>query len=320
MSKRPDSLDTLHILLALLRRIPRNRKITAQELQSQLLAAGFVRELRTIQRHLQTLTEHFDIECDSRSKPYGYRWKERALGLSLPGMTEQEALLLSLAEQHLSNLLPTSLMKSLAEYFTQARSSTALHGQAQKEREWLSKVRVISEIQPLLPAKIIPGVFEEVTNALYRNEWLEVDYSNVERKRTLGNVMPLGIAQQGPRLYLVCRFEDYDNERNLALHRMVAARRLNRTFMRPNDFDLAQYDGDGRFGFGDGRRIHLSFFITHDLGVYLAECPLSSDQVITQARDRLKVTATVVDTVQLNRWLLSFGDQIEDVKKLHISA
>ena len=111
----------------------------------------------------------------------------------------------------------------------------------------------------------MPGVFEEVTNALYRNEWLEVDYSNVEGKRTLGNVMPLAIAQQGPRLYLVCRFEDYDNERNLALHHMVAARRLDRTFMRPNDFDLAQYDGDGRFGFGDGHRIHLSFFTTHDL-------------------------------------------------------
>lgn len=174
-------------------------------------------------------------------------------------MTEQEALLLSLAQQHLRNFLPASLMKSMAEFFTQARGSMALHRVAQKAREWLSKVRVISETQPLLPAKIVPGVFEEVSNALYRIEWLEVDYANVEGKQTLGNVMPLGIEQQGPRLYLVCRFANYDNEHSLALHRISAARRLDFTFMRPKDFDLAQYEGDGRFGFGGGHRIRLIF-------------------------------------------------------------
>ncbi len=315
MPKRPDSLETVHTVLALLQRIPRNRKITALELQTQLSAAGFVRELRTIQRHLETLTEHFDIECDSRSKPYGYRWKVRAQGISLPGMTEQESLLLALAEQHLRNLLPASLMKSMAEFFTQARSSMALHGRAQKERDWLSKVRVVSETQPLLPAKITPGIFEEVSNALYGNHWLELDYANAGGKRTLAEVMPLGLAQQGPRLYLVCRFAGYDNERSLAIHRINQARRLDRTFVRPKDFDLAQYDDDGRFGFGEGKRIRLSFLMDKGLGVYLMECPLSGDQVIKQAQDKLRISATVVDTVQLNRWLLSFGDQVSHVKK-----
>ncbi|WP_257266243.1 hypothetical protein [Endozoicomonas sp. ONNA2] len=36
-------------------------------------------------------------------------------------------------------------------------------------------------------------------------------------------VMPLGLAQQGPRLFLVCRFKGYDDERNLAMHRMLSA-------------------------------------------------------------------------------------------------
>ena len=149
MSKRPETLETVHIVLELLRRIPRSSKITAPELQVQLNEAGLARDLRTIQRQLEMLTQHFDIERDDRNKPYGYRWKERTKGLSLPGMSEQESLLLTLAEQHMRNLLPASLMKSMAGFFTQARNNMAPLSNAKKEREWLSKVRVVSDTQPV---------------------------------------------------------------------------------------------------------------------------------------------------------------------------
>jgi hypothetical protein len=122
MAKRPDTLETVKLALELLRRIPRNRKISASELREQLANTGFARDLRTIQRQLEILSEHFDIERDDASKPYGYRWKERAEGLSLPGLSEQESLLLALAEQHLRNLLPENLLKSM-DGFLQAGPS-----------------------------------------------------------------------------------------------------------------------------------------------------------------------------------------------------
>jgi predicted DNA-binding transcriptional regulator YafY len=315
MPKRPDTLETVNIVLQLLRGIPRTSKITASQLQVRLEAEGLTRDLRTIQRLLEMLTEHYDIERDDRSKPYGYRWKDRAKGLSLPGMTEQESLLLILAEQHMRHLLPAGLMKSMEGFFTQARNNMAPYSNAKKAREWLSKVRVVSESQPLLPPQIAAVVFDEVSNALYGNRWLEVDYANAAGKRTQTEVMPLGLAQQGPRLYLVCRFAGFDNERSLALHRIAKAHATERTFERPKDFDLKQFDDDGRFGFGDGQRIRLSFLIDKTSGIYLRECPLSADQVVTQVKDQLKITATVVDTLQLDRWLLSFGDQVTNVKK-----
>lgn len=110
MAKRPDTLDTALLMVELLRRIPRGRKITTGELHQQLQSAGFERDLRTIQRQVETLSEHFDIERDDRSKPYGYRWRERAQGLAVPQLTPQESLLLQLAEEHLKHLLPARLM------------------------------------------------------------------------------------------------------------------------------------------------------------------------------------------------------------------
>ncbi|MDD2721149.1 MAG: WYL domain-containing protein [Gallionella sp.] len=315
MPKRPDTQATLLLALELMRRIPRTRKVTAKELHEQLADSDHGRDLRTIQRQLEMLSEHFEIERDDRSKPYGYRWKERAQGMALPMLTEQESLLLTLAEQHLKALLPVGLMKTMDSFFTQARANLAPYSNAKREREWLKKVRVVSTSQPLLPPKIKPGVFEQVSNALYANQWLAVDYENAAGKRTEADVMPLGLAQQGPRLYLVCRFRDFDNERSLALHRLHAAQASTLTFERPENFDLEQYDNDGRFGFGEGKKIRLTFRIEKATGLHLLESPLSEDQQVVELDDAYEITATVVDTAMLDWWLRGFGDSVKVISK-----
>ena len=326
MAKRPDTLDTALLMVELLRRIPRGRKVTTGELHQQLKSAGFDRDLRTIQRQLEILSEHFDIERDERSKPYGYRWLERAQGLAVPRLTPQESLLLLLAQEHLKNLLPARLMQSMDGFFTQARRNLGdSQGQgadpARLEREWPRKVRVVATSQPLLPPKIEPGVLEAVSEALYANRWLELDYHNAAGARRQAKVMPLGLAQQGPRLYLVCCFEGFDNERSLALHRIHHAEASTLTFERPSDFDLEKYDADGRFGFGEGQRVSLSFEIEKDAGFHLLETPLAHDQRVKELPDGwLHVSATVVDSAMLQWWLRGFGDAVRNVIRQLVPA
>ncbi len=316
MAKRPDTLETVLLALELLHRIPRNHKVSAPELHAQLTNAGIERDLRTIQRQLEMLAEHFDIERDDRNKPYGYKWKERARGLMLPRLTEQESLLLTLAEQYLRNILPANLMKSMEAFFVQARANLGPATSARREREWLSKVRVVSTTQPLLPPAIRPGVFEVVSNALYANRWLKVDYRNAAGKALNAEVMPLGLAQQGPRLYLVCRFKGFDNERSLAFHRLISAEVTESVFARPKEFNLQKYDDDGRFGFGEGKRIRLTFRIAKDAGLHLLESPLSEDQVAKELDGSLEITATVVETAQLEWWMRGFGRSVTHVNRM----
>ena len=316
MAKRSDTLETVLLAVELLRRIPRGRKITASELHRQLKDAGYDRDLRTIQRQMELLSEHFEIERDDRSKPYGYRWLEQAKALAVPNLTPQESLLLQLAEEHLKNLLPARLMKSLDGFFHQAKRNLGPESSARLEREWPDKVRVVATSQPLLPPKIDEHVFEVVSEALYSNRWLNIDYRNSTGKLTPIEVMPLGLVQQGPRLYLVCRYRGYENERNLALHRMLSAELSTFGFERPKDFNLKQYDDEGRFGFGVGESVRLSFCIERYAGLNLMETPLSTDQHVEELEDgRLKITATVVDSLILARWLKGFGDGVTDVVK-----
>jgi predicted DNA-binding transcriptional regulator YafY len=315
MPQRPSNLDTLILALEMLKRIPRHGKISAPELQSQLKDAGLARELRTIQRQLEELSQHFEIDRDDRSKPYGYRWKDQARGLSLPTLSEQESLLLALAEQHLRTLLPASVLKSMDGFFSQARNKLAAVKSVgpdhkllrSKESDWLRKVRVVSTTQPLLPPAIKPGIFEAVSNALYANQWLNVDYKNAQAQRKQARVMPLGLAHQGPRLYLVCRFEGYDNERSLALHRLLSVTASALTFDPPKSFDLQKFDDDGRFGYGHGKLIRLKFRVKKAAGLHVVECPLAKDQEVNELVDDYEITATVVESAQLRWWLRGFG-------------
>ncbi len=319
MPKRPDSLETLQLSLELLRRIPRRGSITAPELRQQLLDAGYEREPRTIQRLLETLSEHFELDRDDSTKPYRYRWKDNAQGLSLPGLSAHESLLLTLAQQQLENILPVRLMKSMEGFFSQARSQLNAPTTNERDREWMRKVRVVSTSQPLLPPKVDPEVFEQVSNALYADQWLEVDYQNAAGHRTSSKVMPLGLAQQGPRMYLVCRFDGFDDERCLALHRMISARASTLTFERPKDFDLKQFDDDGRFGYGDGTQVQLTLRVDKEAGLHIVECPLSLDQKVIEHEDAYEITATVVDSAMLEWWLRGFGESLFDMKKAAIN-
>ncbi|MGI9322018.1 MAG: helix-turn-helix transcriptional regulator [Pseudomonadales bacterium] len=318
MPKRTKIYDTLILAIELLQLIPKNGKVSAPELQKRLEGMGRERDLRTIQRHLLELSEHFEIERDDSDKPYGYRWSKHAKGFSVPTLNEQQSLLLTMAEEHLRYLLPPNLMRSMQGFFEQAKFNMGPHQKANRDREWLSKVSVVNTTQPLIPAKIADQVFNEVSAALYANHWLEVDYQNKEGHRADYTVMPLGLGmaqQRGPGLYLVCKFKGHDDYRSLALHRMHKAHATSLSFKRPKDFDLKQYDADGRFGFGQGKLVRLSFIINKGVGAHLLETPLSSDQKVKELQDDYKITATVVESEQLEWWLRGFGENVHSIQR-----
>lgn len=320
MPRRSDSIQTLHVALELLRRIPRGRTVTAPELKRQLAEAGIERNVRTIERQLEALSRGFDIDRDESGKPYLYSWKGSAKGISLPTLTAQESLLLILAEQQLKQLLPPRLINSMSAFFSQARNQLDEQPTARQEREWLKKVRVVSTSQPLLPPKVDNKVFEQVSAALYGDQWLMIRYHNTAGKEIKSRVMPLGLVQQGPRLYLVCRFEGYMDERNLALHRIVSAKASFSTFIRPPEFDLKRYDDNGRFGFGNGELIKLSFWIEKDYGFHLLESPLSEDQRVREGRRHYQISATVVDSAMLDWWLRSFGKAVSRISRTSLES
>ncbi len=77
---------------------------------------------------------------------------------------------------------------------------------------------------------------------------------------------------------------------------------------KPDCFDLDDYIAGGALQFGSGETIRLEANISNSLARILAETPLSEDQTIAGE----KLTATVLDSWQLEWWILgqSYGIEI----------
>lgn len=268
-----------------------------------------------MQRHLDGLSSRFNIVRDDRSKPYGYCWDPQAQGLALPQLTPQESVLLTFAYSQLGNLLPANLRQGMQGHFAQANYLLNQKPGSELERQWLKKVRVIPDNQPLLPAQINEHILDTISQALFENRYLGLKYTNAKgEEKNKNRVMPLGLAQQGPRIFLVARFEGYTNQRILALHRITEAKPELETFHYPADFNLREYEREGSFGFGEGQHIEVHFKINKDVGFHLTETPLSLDQVIEEQADHYQVRAKVVKSQLLDRWLKGWGERVWDIE------
>lgn len=100
----------------------------------------------------------------------------------------------------------------------------------------------------------------------------------------------------------------------VALDRFISAQASTLTFERPKEFNLKQFDDAGRFGYGDGTKIRLSFRIMKGAGLHVVECPLSLDPQVVELDDAYESTATVVDSAMLDWWLRGFGTAISKKK------
>ena len=228
MPRKSSTLDEAVMLIQILTRIPKGRLITAQQLKQELDAAGIPIRIRTLQRYLKTMasTDVFGIDCDMRSRPYGYKQSTAGGTLLSQQMSVHECLLLRLAQEHMRFMIPTTLSKSLSPLFDMAsqKFNETLSAAPRNEKAWLKKIAVVGSSLPMMPPKISRTIFEAVSEALFRELKLEIEYDSASGKQVKSLITPLGLVQQDVRLYLVCMFDRYENVRHLALHRLTKAR------------------------------------------------------------------------------------------------
>lgn len=317
MLTRTKDLDKTLLQIEILRQIPRRPyHITTTEIYQILLDQGYAVSKRTIERHLKTLSEHFeDLICDDRSQPYAYAWNEFSQGFSLPRLNEPQSLLLKLAEQQLSRILPANLFSTMQPFFEQASRVLAEKNSGQPAR-WLNKVCTPPSEQPLIPAKIDDTVFSEVSKALFYDKQLRMTYRNQKGEEKIHQISPLAIFPQFASVYMVAKVENYtDFYAVFALHRVQSAEMLTLSADRPADFDLTPYRSYGAFPPDNVDRYQLRFSVVKWRGYFLLETPLSEDQILlSEDEDFYRFQATVEYTELLDWWLKKFGDDIKEIE------
>lgn len=305
--------DTLLRHWTLLRTIPRApRGITVAELHRHVEQEGYPVRRRTVERDLDLLSGLFPLSCDDSQRPYLWSWPQDRL-LDVPGMDPTTALTFVLASQFLEQVLPRTSLGLLSPYFQHARAmlDAANPGGV---AAWPDKVRILPRGLKLIGPPIDPQILDTVYGALLADRRFQCTYRPrdvVEDKDY--QVNPLGLVVRDAVTYLVCTLWDYDDIKQLALHRIRTADALNTPARSPQAFDLDAYIRQGAFSmpFSD-QQIRLEALFTADAAYHLRETKLSEDQVLEDQPDgQVLVKATVQDTGELRWWVLGFGAAVD---------
>ncbi len=179
---------------------------------------------------------------------------------------------------------------------------------------WADRVRVVPNGLALLPQTGDAGVMATVGEALLRECCFAARYRNRDdAERTFRRVHPLALVLRGPALYLLATLDEYEDIRQLRVHRFLSAElRLDQARRLPENFDLDAYIRAGGFEYPEGEPIPLVALFQRGAAWHLQETPLSDDQQIVDEDDeRIRLSATVNDTSLLRWWLLGFGAGVE---------
>lgn len=313
--------DTLHMpdtslrKIEMLRLIPRRAPgISCRQIGEKLEARGFSVDMRTIQRDLAALSAVFPLVSDE-CRPARWWWMENGGGFGIPGHDAFSALTWKLVGDHLAPLLPQPLLREISPDLATAERYLESEG-GEKLNRWHARVRMLPNSFRLAPPRIERNVPEAVYGALFESRKLAIEYrSRGEPAAKSRTVNPLALVVRDAVYYLLATIDPYSDVRQLVLHRMQRAERLDEAVAEPAGFDLDDYIAAGEFAYGPGRPIRLVARFEKYAAQHLLESPLADDQVANKLDDeRIEIAATVQETSQLFWWLMGFGSNVEVVE------
>ena len=299
--------------IVMLRKIPKNGRITASQIHQALADEDFSVDLRTVQRDLKTFADSglFPLVADESSKPHQWYWQEGEF-IEIPTMTGSEALAFVMLDRHLQGVFPPNLLNSLQSYVKHAEKLLQQH-RHQRLARWSEKIAMLPRAMRLIPAKVDHAIHENVLRALLDEKQLNVIYQPRAEDAREYVLNPLSLVVQDNVFYLVASANDYNDPLHFVLHRFKSAEVSTKAARIPPDFSLKKYLQSQAFDFPLQEKLIRLVAIFDRYGIYhLHETPLSEDQTLEPYAEGLeKLTATVMDTLALRRWLLGFGERVE---------
>ncbi len=230
-TRKPTTTEQLSLAFELYHRIPRGRKVTAQQLQLELASIGIERDIRTIQRNLDVVVHYLDVDKDTRSKPYGY---SRRLNSHLV-LGPRESIILKLSKALASVTLPPSMHLAIETAFEPIANHQQTYPGIKSTQGEQQKVHV--ELSNTVTITGLEKQFEPIALALTYQRMMTIILIN---RSVLKHIKPLGLIFAEAQFYLVYQTPN-DEIHDIALNVVNKVKVSTFHFDYPIDFELTQY-------------------------------------------------------------------------------
>ncbi len=290
--------------LDLLKRVPRAPgSVTVEELRGWLDTKGYRVDIRSVQRDLVAMAQAMPLDASS-TRPAKWSWRRDAPAMHLGGMDPATAVVMSLAHSVLGPILPKPVRARVKPRFDEAERTD--------DSNFVDRVRLIGDGVPRRPPNIDEEVLDLVSEGLYVQRKLMVEYEERDHSMSTLLISPVAMAGRGNRLSLVAS-EDGETTRRLLLHMIKSAQVQAEPAVTPPGFDIDAYIASGQmhYRFND-EPILLELEFDDELRDYLTDQKLSEAQLVHPVEDgRYALVAQVADTSTLRAWILGMGGRVK---------
>lgn len=304
----------------MMRMIPRApESISTERLLEKLHIAGFVVDLRTVQRNLKELADCEELGLTSEKVGReAARWQYRSdVPVTVfPSLDDHTALAFQLADRLLTTLLPSETVKALRPFMEEADNHLGKRRKSAASK-WKYKIHVYPKgvrrkaptIRPEVQAAVYQAILEEKPLRL-----MHLSRGKPDAKEFL--VSPLGLVSRDYLIYLYGLTKEKKQVLAFALNRTQSAEILEGAVFEkpPKDFSLAEHEHLVSVPIKGSPIINLKLRLEENAAYSLRECPLASRQSINSDPEhpgREILIAEVANTVELRQWILSLGPSAE---------
>lgn len=293
--------------------------IATGTIQTVLQGKGFNVKTRTLQRDLEALEKHFDLNCDKSKNEYKWSFKCKS-PINFESMDTPTALAWVLVRDHVSDLLPKIATEQIKQYFESAQ--TYLDGLTHNSLvDWTKRVAALPNGKCLVPAEIEDGMWWNLSLALLEGYALDVVYNKRGEDEPKSYVIhPYGMIIRHSVSYLVGSVNDHQAVAHFALHRFLKATKSSQVYRPVPSFNIQDHIAAGGFGVKASEHlngdIELRATIKKELAQTLLETPLGHNQnlMLEDNSDVYDLIVSVPNDQQTFTWILSHGSQINVIE------
>jgi len=272
--------------------------------------------VRTIKNDIENLrTLGFAVEFNYHSKSYVLT--DDSGDLPLPQIRKSEIAVLHLATQLMESIGAEPLTATAESFVNRVRElMPALTG------------KDLSTLSPSLTILSGPRAensfphYEELSKAVRNDQSVEIDYFTMSRNESSTRVVdPYKLLSKEGRSYMIAWCHTREHVAIFRLDRIQDLRPTNDFFERNEDFDETAFLKP-MFGiFNDGESFNVKVRFSPWVARWIREDRWHPSQTFTDLPDdSLQVDMEVTGTIDVKRWILSFGRDAEVLEPTHLRA
>ena len=258
---------------------------------------------KTIQRDIDYMRYQLDAPIEYSAKQRGYFYTEPNFNLPAISIKESDLFAIYLAEELLEQYNGTPLYDRLSSVYKKIEDS--LPEKTTREAE-LPHSRFTVFSPPC--TKIHPEIWDRVFESVRTQNQLEIVYQSPGKQPSKRLFDPYHALRYDGDWYVTGQCHQRRAIRTFSLSRIQQATRSGQFFTIPKSFDFKQITGS-RFGVhwgGDEQLVKIQF--SEKTAPYIEERDWHPSQRIrTNADGTIHLLLTVNHTLELKRWILSWG-------------